>query len=146
LVASFAAKYFYNFWRPETAIRYEPFYGNTKVQPDTAFQAFIFTPCFPSYPSNHASGSNGAAEILRRIYGEGGHAITMTNPLVAPVANLTYSYSTFNEICNDVDDARVYGGIHYRFDQVAGNRLGREIATYVYKNNLRKVNDPPGLR
>jgi len=49
---------------------------------------------------------------------------------------------TINEVCDDVDDARVFGGIHYRFDQVAGNRLGREIATYVYKHNLRKANGP----
>lgn len=45
-------------------------------------------------------------------------------------------------MADDIDDARVYGGIHFRFDQVAGNRLGRAIATYVYKHNLRKVNDP----
>ena len=40
---------------------------------------------------------------------------------------------------NDVSDARVYGGIHYRFDQDAGERMGREIATAVYKNNLRPL-------
>ena len=100
---------------------------------------FITTPCFPSYPSNHASGSRGAAEALRRIYGEGGHSITMTNPTNAGVANLTFTYTTFNQICDDIDDARVFGGIHYRFDQVAGNDLGRAIATQVYKNNLRKI-------
>jgi hypothetical protein len=43
---------------------------------------------------------------------------------------------------DDVDDARVFGGIHFRFDRLAGNRLGREVATYVYKDNLRKVNGP----
>jgi len=65
-----------------------------------------------------------------RVYGEGGHTIKLTNPFApAPVANLEFDYSTFNEVCDDVDDARVFGGIHYRFDQVAGNRLGREIAT-----------------
>ena len=51
-----------------------------------------------------------------------------------------YGNSTFNQICDDVDDTRVYGGIHFRFDQVVGSRLGREMATYVYKHNLRKAN------
>ena len=139
LVASFSAKYHYNFWRPENAIRYLGDYGNPKTPPDPAYVPFITTPCFPSYPSNHASGSNGAAEILRRVYGEGGHTIRLTNPFNPTVANLEFDYSTFNEVCDDVDDARVFGGIHYRFDQVAGNRLGREIATSVYKNNLRKA-------
>jgi len=142
LVASFSAKYHYNFWRPENAIRFLGDYGNPKAPPDATYVPYITTPCFPSYPSNHASGSNGAAEILRRVYGEGGHTIKLTNPFNASVANLEFDYSTFNEVCDDVDDARVFGGIHYRFDQVAGNRLGREIATYVYKHNLRKANGP----
>jgi len=142
LVASFSAKYHYNFWRPENAIRFLSDYGNPKTPPDATYVPFISTPCFPSYPSNHASGSNGAAEILRRVYGEGGHTIKLTNPFNPAVATLAFDYSTFNEVCDDVDDARVFGGIHYRFDQVAGNRLGREIATYVYKHNLRKANGP----
>jgi hypothetical protein len=140
LVASFSAKYHYNFWRPENAIRFLDDYGNPKTAPDPTYVPFIGTPCFPSYPSNHASGSNGASEILRRIYGEGGHSITVINPYNASVANLQFDYTTFNQICDDVDDARVYGGIHFRFDQVAGNQLGRDIATYVYKHNLRKAN------
>jgi hypothetical protein len=142
LVASFATKYHYNFWRPENAIRFSESFGNSKIESDPAYVPYITTPCFPSYPSNHASGSNGAAEILRRVYGEGGHVITITNPFNAGVAALTFNYTTFNQICDDIDDARVYGGIHFRFDQVTGTKLGREIATYVYKNNLRKANGP----
>jgi hypothetical protein len=141
LVASFYNKYYYNLWRPETAIRFTGDF-NKKADPDPSFAPYILTPCFPAYPSNHASGSNGAGEILRRIFGEGGHTIVMTNRLNAGVANLTFIYTTFNQILNDVDDARVYGGIHYWFDQVGGNKLGREIATDVYKNNLRKVSGP----
>jgi PAP2 superfamily len=142
LVASFATKYHYNFWRPENAIRFLGDYGNPKTAPDPTFVPFISTPCFPSYPSNHASGSNGAAEILRRVYGEGEHAITISNPFNPAVAGLTFTYTTFNQMTADIDDARVYGGIHFRFDQVAGNVLGRAVATHVYKHNLRKVHGP----
>jgi len=142
LVASFYNKYLYNYWRPENAIRFDQDFGNKKVEPDTSYVPFITTPCFPSYPSNHASGSTGAAEVLRRVFGEGGHSITMTNPLNAGIANLTFTYTTFNQILDDINDARVFGGIHYWFDQVAGNKLGREIATQVYKDNLRKLRGP----
>ncbi len=142
LVASFSAKYHYNFWRPENAIRFLDDYGNSKTEPDPTYVPFIGTPCFPSYPSNHAFGSNGAAEILCRLYGEGGHSIMLVNPYNPAVANLQFPYSTFNQICDDVDDARVYGGIHSRFDQVAGSRLGREVGTCVYKHNGRKANSP----
>jgi hypothetical protein len=43
-------------------------------------------------------------------------------------------------IADDVDDARVYGGIHFRFEQEVGGRFGRDVATEVYKNNLRPRN------
>ncbi len=138
LVASMYNKYHYNFWRPETAIRAGDTDGNRKTDADLTFLPFIATPCFPSYPSNHASGTSGGAEVLRRLYGADGHSITLSNPAVP---GITLQYTSFNEITADVDDARVYGGIHYRFDQVAGGRLGREVATAVYKNNLRRAHD-----
>jgi hypothetical protein len=137
LVASFWAKYHYRLWRPETAIREGDLDGNARTEADVTFAPYIFTPCFPSYPSNHASGSNSAAEILRRAYGAGGHAITMANPAVAGVI---LHYTNFNQITDDINDARVYGGIHFRFDQDAGADLGRDVGKYIYKHNLRRAN------
>jgi hypothetical protein len=139
LVASFLNKYHYNFWRPETAIHAGDTDGNPKTDPDPSFVPFITTPCFPSYPSNHGSASNGGAEILRRLYGEGGHLITLSNPAVP---NIVLQYTTFKQITNDISDARVYGGIHFRTDQVAGERLGRVVGTAIYKGNLRPMHDP----
>ena len=79
------------------------------------------------------------AEALRRIYGEGGHAITIT---LAAFPTIVYEYTNFNQIEADIADARVLGGIHFRYDQVAGAALGREVGTAVYKGNLRKINKP----
>ncbi|HYM22989.1 MAG TPA: vanadium-dependent haloperoxidase [Vicinamibacterales bacterium] len=138
LVASFAIKYHYTFWRPETAIFHGDEDGNDKTQADTAYKPFIVTPCFPSYPSNHGSAANAGAEVLRRIFGEGGHAITMTT---AALPGVTLNYTTFRQITDDISDARVYGGIHFRFDQEAGADLGRAIGTYVAKHNLRRAGD-----
>jgi hypothetical protein len=138
LVASFLNKYHYNFWRPETAIHAGDTDGNTKTNPDPTFVPFIVTPCFPSYPSNHGSASGAAAEVLRRLYGEAGHSITLTNPAVP---DIVLQYSSFKQITDDVSDARVYGGIHFRTDQEAGADLGRALGTAVYKNNLRPVHN-----
>jgi PAP2 superfamily len=138
LVASFANKYSYNFWRPETAIRAGATDGNPKTDADPSFAPYITTPCFPSYPSNHASGTGGGAEVLRRMYGAGGHSINISSPSLVD-AGIVLHYTTFKAITNDVDDARVFGGIHFRFDQEAGGRMGRDIATYVVKHNLRPI-------
>ncbi len=135
LVASFETKYFYRLWRPETAIGQGDRDGNEKTEPESGFAPFITTPCFPSYPSAHASSGYAAREVLRRIYGAGEHSIVLANPIVP----FTLQYTTFKAITDDIDDARVYGGIHFRFDQEAGGRQGRDIGTYVVKNRLRSV-------
>jgi hypothetical protein len=134
LVSAFFNKYHYNFWRPETAIRAGGTDGNPKTEADPNFLPFIVTPCFPSYPSNHGAGSNGGAEVLRRLYGEAGHAITVSNP---GASTTVLHYTSFKQITDDISDARVYGGIHFRTDQDAGAVLGRAVGTAVYKNNLR---------
>jgi hypothetical protein len=138
LVASFWTKYHYTFWRPETAIHEGDRDGNPRTDADTTYAPFVTTPCFPSYPSNHGSAGNGAAEVLRRIFGEGGHAITMT---IAALPGVTLNYTRFTQITDDISDARIYGGIHFRFDQEAGADLGRAVGAYVYKHNLRRAHD-----
>jgi hypothetical protein len=134
--ASFFNKYHYNFWRPETAIHAGDTDGNRKTDPDPNWVPFIPAPCFPGYPSNHGTLSNSGAEVMRRLYGEAGHAITLSNPAVP---NIVLHYGSFRKITDDISDARVYGGIHFRTDQDAGARLGRAVGTAIYKNNLRAV-------
>ena len=134
LVASFFNKYTYNLWRPETAIHGGNSDGNPNTAGDPAWVPFIVTPCFPSYPSNHGSAANAAAEVLRRLYGDDGLSITLTNPAVP---NIVLQYTSFKQITQDISDARVYGGIHFRTDQDAGEKLGRAVGKAVYKKNLR---------
>ena len=138
LVAAFFNKYHYNFWRPETAIHAGDTDGNPKTEADPNFVPFIVTPCFPSYPSNHGSAANAAAAVMRRLYGEAGHSMTLSNPAVPTIV---LQYTSFRQITNDISDARVYGGIHFRTDQDAGALLGLAVGKAVYKHNLRPVHD-----
>jgi hypothetical protein len=55
------------------------------------------------------------------------------------VPNIVLQYTSFRQITDDISDARVYGGIHFRFDQTAGARLGRAVGRAVYKKNLRAM-------
>jgi len=136
LVASFLNKYTYNFWRPETAIHAGNMDGNPNTAGDPNWAPFITTPCFPSYPSNHGSAGNAAAEVMKHLYGDDGLSMTVTNPAMPTIV---LQYTSFKQITADISDARVYGGIHFRTDQEAGEDLGRAVGKAVYKNNLRPV-------
>jgi hypothetical protein len=120
LVSVMETKYHFRFWRPETAI--------------PGFVPFVPTPCFPSYPSAHASASYAARAIVQRFWGGDGHALVLTTPSMPDVV---LQYATLRAITDDIDDARVYGGIHFRFDQDAGAHQGRRIGAYVYARTLR---------
>jgi hypothetical protein len=133
LVAVMDTKYHYNFWRPETAIPRGAEDNNARTTPDPGFAPFVTTPCFPSYPSGHAAASYAARSIAERLLGEDGHAIVLFTPAVP---NVTLHYSSFEAITTDIDDARVYGGIHFRFDQRVGARQGRAIGAYIYQTAL----------
>jgi hypothetical protein len=57
------------------------------------------------------------------------------------VPTIVLQYTSFKQITDDISDARVYGGIHFRTDQDAGAQLGRAVGTAVYKHNLRPKHD-----
>jgi hypothetical protein len=80
--------------------------------------------------------SNAARGTIQAIWGNTGHSITLDN---APASPVVLHYTTLADITDDIDDARVYGGIHFRFDQEAGTRLGRDVAKYTVKRYLRPL-------
>src|SRR4029450_3554731 len=129
-------KYHYNFWRPETAIKSGGIDGNNKTDPDTTFLPFIIAPCFPSYPSAHGTLSSAGLEVMEENYGNHRHSITLSN---TAVPGITLNYTKLDQIIEDISDARVYGGIHFRFDQELGEKLGHRVGNYVFKHHLRRA-------
>lgn len=139
LTSSMETKYHYTFWRPETAIRAGDGDGNPETIGDPDFAPFITTPCFPGYPSAHASASYAARAILERFWGSGGHAFVLAH---SALPGKVFEYTSLRQVTDDVDDARVYGGIHFRFDQEAGAKQGRKVGQYVYAHNLLAIEEP----
>ena len=135
-VAVMDTKYHYNFWRPETAIVGGGSDDNERTDPDPSFVPLIPAPCFPSYPSGHAATSYAAREVLEREFGMRGHRIVVSSPAVPDVV---LRYQSLREITSDIDDARIYGGIHFRFDQDGGAEQGRGVGAYIYRHSLRPV-------
>jgi hypothetical protein len=135
-VAVMDTKYEYAFWRPETAIRVADIDGNRWTEADASFTPFITTPCFPSYGSAHAAASYAARAVAESVLGEDETEIVLSN---AAMPGIVLEYASFEEITEDIDDARVYGGIHFRFDQRAGARQGRKVGAWVVNHHLRRA-------
>ena len=131
-VACWDAKYVYNFWRPQPAIRGGAADGNDSTAGDAAWAPLHTTPRHPEYPSGHASNSGSMAAILELLFGEApGTQIEVT------LSGITRRWDTFDEGVEEVIDARVYSGIHFRTSDEVGARLGRQVARFVSTHALR---------
>jgi PAP2 superfamily protein len=133
-VACFETKYHYKLWRPVTAIHEGGADGNDRTDPSASWAAAVFTPPFPSYPSGHASVGGAARAVLEAEFGPSGHAIRLANPVLP---DIVLEYTTFEAITDDIDDGRIYGGVHYRFDQEAGALMGKQVGDYILTHALR---------
>ena len=135
-IAMWDTKYTYSFWRPTTAIQLADTDGNPLTEADPTWTPLINTPAHPSYASGHASVSGAAKAVVEELFGKDGHSITVSTPAVPGVV---LHYTSWDEVTNDIDDARIYGGIHYRFDQEKGAHLGMQVGKYILKNHLAEA-------
>jgi hypothetical protein len=140
-IACWDSKYFYNFWRPITAIRLGDQDGNPATVVDPGWQPLINTPNFPEYPSGHADVSGAVSRMLRLFFGtdELTFQMTTTNAL-AP--QKTRTFTRFSQAEQEVINARVYVGIHYRNSDTTAGAQGRRVANWVFKHSLRPVDEP----
>jgi len=136
-IGCWEAKYSYNFWRPVTAISLADTDGN----PDTVagpFTSYLITPNHPDYPSGHSCVSAAAAAVLASTFGENtSFSVSSDAPEMAGVVR---SYGSFSEILEEIKNARVYAGIHFRSACEDGTQLGARVAGYVQSHALRRVN------
>lgn len=132
-ISCWDAKYFYDYWRPITAIQNGGNDGNAGTPPEPAWQPLLNSPSFPSYTSGHSTFSSAAAAVLAAFYGT--DTITFTANSEAPgVANRTFR--SFTAAANEAGMSRIYGGIHFGFDNKAGLTAGRAIGNWVASRML----------
>ena len=132
-IACWKAKYHYNFWRPQLAISNGDADGNDFTAGQAGWQPLLATPPHPEYPSGHSTNSSAMAKILTSEFGDNpGVPITVT------LAGITRHWNTFSEAVQEVIDARVYSGIHFRNSDEVGARMGRQVAQFVSHQALRR--------
>ncbi|MFO0922935.1 MAG: phosphatase PAP2 family protein [Pirellulales bacterium] len=129
-IMAWNTKYDTEFWRPITAIRAADTDGNAATVADTSWAPLITTPPFPSYVSGHASFSGAAAAVLKSFFGTDNISFVAASENAAVPAR---SFTSFSQAAQESADSRLYGGIHWRFDNedglTAGTALGQFVTT-----------------
>lgn len=134
LQTTMTSKFVHGVWRPVTAIRRADEDANPNTAPDANWSSLIGAPPYPSYAGNHAAIGTSQATILALFFGRDDIPFQHT---WEGAGGATRSYAGFTAIANEEERSRVWGGIHFTFDQNAGQSAGRNVANYVFQNFMR---------
>lgn len=140
LIACFDAKYHYLFWRPAFAIPGGDSDGNPHTIADPTWLPLLGTPPHPEYPSAHSCLTSAMAESLATFFGTKRINLELKSTvpgLIQPTRHYEYARDLVQEIIN----ARVWAGIHYRGSDVKGTILGRKVAKWALKRYFLPVGE-----
>ena len=134
-VAVFDAKYHYELWRPITAIRNGDIEENAATRREATWQPIDNTPMHPEYPCAHCINAGAAAGVIETVLG------SRTIPEVAMTSTtapgVIHRFTNLDTLCEEVSNARVWAGFHYRFSTVVGTAMGWRIGEYVVQNVMQ---------
>ena len=136
-ISSFESKYFYNFWRPITAIRLADSDGNPDTVGDAAWQTFDpVTPPLPDYPSAHASAGGAATAVLRAALGGDDVPFSQTSTTLPGV---TRTFSKLSQAASENNLSRIYVGYHFRLAVDEGLKQGDGIGKLAVQTRLQPL-------
>jgi hypothetical protein len=141
------AKYHYGFWRPVTAI--DPTAvsasdggpvpgftdGNASTVEEIGWRSLLTTPNHPEYPAAHGSLTSAMAEVFTQFLGTPRIELTVTSTVVPTPRH----FATAGDLRREIAEARLWGGLHYRFSSTAGLELGRRVARYDLDHAFRPI-------
>jgi hypothetical protein len=137
VTACFNAKYHYAFWRPYTAIHDADPSINPQTVPDPNWIPLAVTPGHPEYPSAHGCVTQALMDALTAFFGTDEVPFVVTSL----VTGTTHTFSNFEDVVQEVDNARIYGGMHYRNSMKQANRLGSRVVEYMVRHHFRDRDD-----
>jgi hypothetical protein len=132
-IAVFDGKYAYNLWRPITAIRNADATNNPATPREASWLPLGTTPMHPEYPCAHCIASSAVSNVLQAVVGNEVGEITLTSP-TAP--GVTRKWTRLQDYSDEVSNARIYAGFHYRFSAEAGKDMGKKIAELAVSTQL----------
>jgi hypothetical protein len=142
-IGCWESKYYFNFWRPVTAIRNADIDGNDQTQPDTGWLPFTITAGHPEYPSAHGCITSAMAHSMAYFLGTKRPAKGIPLSGADATGNIyTRQFDSTDEVVREIIDARIYNGVHYRTSVVHATVLGRKVAQWVARYNFLSVDSP----
>jgi hypothetical protein len=143
-------KYYWNFWRPITAIREAASDGNPATVADPAWVPLfdptvsvsgppLVTPGFPDHPAGHTCISGATVYALKAFFDTDTVAFTATSNKCSPAPCPPRSFDRFSEALKEIIDARVWGGIHFRTADVQGAVLGKKVVHHMQKHYFQPL-------
>ena len=143
-------KYYWQFWRPITAIREADTDGNPATEADPNWLPLfdpsvpvsgppLVTPPFPDHPAGHTAISGATVYALQAFFGTDRVSFTAQSNKCFPAPCPARSFGRFSNALKEIIDARVWGGIHFRTADVQGAVLGRKVTHYLKKHYFQPV-------
>jgi PAP2 superfamily len=137
-IAAMDCKYHYDFWRPITAIRNGDNDDNPATERDATWQPLGTTPMHPEYPCAHCIHSAAFAAVVEAILGSADVPELVMTSSTAP--GVTHRWTNLWAYANEVAEARIWAGFHYRFSNRVAQDMGRKIGQLVAKSMLQPAN------
>jgi len=131
-IGGFESKYYYNYWRPVTAIR---------ERGDGEWLSYLWTPPVPDYPSTHTVLGAAAATAMARFFSTDLVSFSMTSG--APYPGITRKFWSFSEAARENGASRILAGIHFRTAVNEGYMQGARIGEWVFEHAVRPVTHLP---
>ena len=132
-------KYHFSFWRPFQAIRRAADDGNSATSPDLTWTPLISAP-YPEHTSGHLGLDSSHTTVLRMFFGDapaGGYQIT--SAFVNPGGPATRTFTGFSQAVDEIVEARIWAGLHFRTADVQAVQLGTNVANYAAANYFEPV-------
>jgi hypothetical protein len=136
-IAVFDAKYHYEFWRPITAIRNGDIDGNPATELEATWQPIDNTPLHPEYPCAHCINSGAAVAVSESVLGSADLPEVSMMSSTAP--GVTHRWTNLGAFADEVANARIWAGFHYRFSTRVGTDMGRKIGEFVVKSVMQST-------
>jgi hypothetical protein len=121
----------YSFWRPITAIREAASDGNGATEPEANWTSLIAAPPYPDHPSGLSAFGCSVVDTLQDFYGRDAATFSGTSPAS------TRTFTSFSQLCDDIVNARVWSGIHFRFADEEAAKIGRKVAHWGNRHAFR---------